>query len=152
MNDETPIFEAHGITGSMLCWRDRLVIRKKGWPYGVKSDKTIPLRSIGALQYKAPGLTSGFLQVAYGGSQESKGGTFNAAGDENTVVFVKKDAQAFIQIRDFIQQQTAQPATAPVPATAQRSVADELAKLAQLRDQGILTSDEFDAQKARLLA
>ena len=41
--------------------------------------------------------------------------------------------------------------TSPVaPATA--SVADELAKLAQLRDSGILTDEEFAAQKARLLA
>lgn len=32
------------------------------------------------------------------------------------------------------------------------SVADELAKLAQLRDSGVLTDEEFAAQKARLLA
>ncbi len=32
------------------------------------------------------------------------------------------------------------------------SVADELAKLAQLRDAGVLTEEEFAAQKARLLA
>jgi len=31
------------------------------------------------------------------------------------------------------------------------SVADELAKLAALRDQGILTSQEFETQKAKLL-
>jgi lysylphosphatidylglycerol synthetase-like protein (DUF2156 family) len=32
------------------------------------------------------------------------------------------------------------------------SSADELAKLAQLRDQGVLTPQEFEAQKAKLLA
>ncbi len=32
------------------------------------------------------------------------------------------------------------------------STADELAKLAQLRDTGVLSSDEFRSQKARLLA
>jgi hypothetical protein len=30
--------------------------------------------------------------------------------------------------------------------------ADELAKLAALRDQGVLTEEEFSAQKAKLLA
>ncbi|HEU5003440.1 MAG TPA: PH domain-containing protein [Actinomycetota bacterium] len=35
--------------------------------------------------------------------------------------------------------------------TSQGSVADELVKLARLRDQGILTEDEFVAQKAKLL-
>jgi hypothetical protein len=35
---------------------------------------------------------------------------------------------------------------------APASVADELAKLAELRDQGILSEDEFLAQKGRLLS
>lgn len=41
----------------------------------------------------------------------------------------------------------APPRTSP-PAS---SIADELIKLAQLRDAGVLTSDEFEAQKAKLL-
>jgi hypothetical protein len=39
-----------------------------------------------------------------------------------------------------------QPAAAPV------SVAEELTKFAALRDQGILTEEEFAAQKAKLLS
>lgn len=42
----------------------------------------------------------------------------------------------------------AQPATAPTPSG---SVADELLKLVQLRDAGVLTPNEFEAQKAKLL-
>jgi Short C-terminal domain len=45
---------------------------------------------------------------------------------------------------------------APTPtitqATSTATVADELRKLAELRDQGILTEEEFAAQKAKLLA
>ncbi len=37
-------------------------------------------------------------------------------------------------------------------AASAPSSADELAKLAALRDQGVLTQEEFDAQKAALLA
>lgn len=40
----------------------------------------------------------------------------------------------------------------PQVATSQSSVADELAKFAALRDQGILTEEEFAAKKASLLA
>ncbi len=43
----------------------------------------------------------------------------------------------------------AQPSAQPLPV---RSVADELMKLAQLRDAGVLTPDEFEVQKAKLLA
>jgi lysylphosphatidylglycerol synthetase-like protein (DUF2156 family) len=38
-----------------------------------------------------------------------------------------------------------------VRRTAGSANADELAKLADLRDKGVLTSDEFEAQKAKLL-
>lgn len=44
------------------------------------------------------------------------------------------------------------PEAAPVPTSvAPRSVADELLKLAQLRDAGVLSTEEFEAQKAKLL-
>ena len=42
------------------------------------------------------------------------------------------------------------PAVAPAPAAAP-DLADQLRKLADLRDQGILTEDEFLAQKIKLL-
>jgi hypothetical protein len=40
----------------------------------------------------------------------------------------------------------------PVANSATISVADELEKLANLRDKGVITPEEFDQQKARLLA
>lgn len=42
-------------------------------------------------------------------------------------------------------------AAGPTPARAAVSTTDELLKLAQLRDSGVLTQDEFEAQKAKLL-
>ena len=39
-----------------------------------------------------------------------------------------------------------------VASTSSTSSADELTKLAQLRDSGVITADEFEAQKAKLLA
>jgi len=44
------------------------------------------------------------------------------------------------------------PQATPAPGSYAISVADELTKLAQLRDSGVLTEEEFAAQKARLLA
>ena len=45
---------------------------------------------------------------------------------------------------------TAEPVSAPPPASPV-SIADELAKLAKLKDQGLLTDAEFQAQKKKLL-
>jgi hypothetical protein len=48
---------------------------------------------------------------------------------------------------------TLRPAVSAVPATDNRLlIADELRKLAELRDEGILTEEEFAARKALLLA
>ena len=53
------------------------------------------------------------------------------------------------------QQQYAQQAPPPAPAPAAASEGDtieQLKELAQLHDQGVLTDEEFAAQKAKLLA
>ncbi|HVR05752.1 MAG TPA: SHOCT domain-containing protein [Solirubrobacteraceae bacterium] len=52
------------------------------------------------------------------------------------------------------QQAAAQPPPAPPPAVAptSESTVDQLQKLAQLRDSGVLTPEEFEAQKQKILA
>jgi membrane protease subunit (stomatin/prohibitin family) len=51
------------------------------------------------------------------------------------------------------QQQYAQPAPAPAPAAQEApDTVTQLKQLAELKDQGILTEAEFDAQKAKILA
>jgi hypothetical protein len=44
------------------------------------------------------------------------------------------------------------PAAAPAPAAAAPSMIDQLKELGELKSQGILTEEEFAAQKAKLLA
>jgi membrane protease subunit (stomatin/prohibitin family) len=59
------------------------------------------------------------------------------------------------QQRAAQQQAAAQPAAAPPPAPAapdSDDLIDKLKELANLKDQGILTDAEFDAQKAKILA
>ena len=49
-------------------------------------------------------------------------------------------------------QPQAAPAPAPAPAAPQRDTIQELKDLADLKNQGILTEEEFTAQKAKILA
>jgi len=44
------------------------------------------------------------------------------------------------------------PPPAPAPAAGQKDMVTQLKELAELKDQGILTEAEFDAQKAKILA
>jgi hypothetical protein len=52
--------------------------------------------------------------------------------------------------QQYAQQQYAEPAPAPAPAPAVDPIA-QLKELAALKDQGILTEEEFTAQKAKIL-
>lgn len=66
-----------------------------------------------------------------------------ARGKQMTEHRVRAAQQNDQAMRQYIRQTT---------GSAGGSSADELAKLAQLRDQGVLTDQEFAAQKARVLA
>ena len=49
------------------------------------------------------------------------------------------------------QQQAAPPPAAPAPAGGEKSTIDQLKDLGELKAQGILTEEEFAAQKAKIL-
>ncbi len=57
--------------------------------------------------------------------------------------FQEKDAQA---------EAASAPEAAPAAAAPQADMVTQLKELAELKDQGILTEEEFAAQKAKLLA
>jgi Domain of unknown function (DUF4429)/Short C-terminal domain len=122
-----------------------------------KGEKRIPLTSITAVQIKPAGsMVNGFIQFSLPGGNEgrSKFGsqTMDASKDENTVLFTKKQQADFEQLRDEIERAIVARHAPAVPSAAAPDLADQLGKLAALRDGGILTDEEFAVQKARLLA
>src|SRR4029450_421610 len=66
----------------------------------------------------------------------------------------QEEQQYYSQQQQQPQPQYVQAAPAPQPAAAAPApdMIEQLKELAQLKDQGILTEAEFDAQKAKLLA
>jgi hypothetical protein len=78
------------------------------------------------------------------GGNPFAGGQAFAWGEKGRLI--NKFAETVAQILPTIPEKTPKAKAAPAV-----SVADEIAKLAALRDSGALTADEFDAQKAKLL-
>ncbi|MHB1088767.1 MAG: PH domain-containing protein [Acidimicrobiales bacterium] len=78
--------------------------------------------------------------------------TLLAAGDRTRFHMIPKDlVEEFVKVireRMAVSHHHNQP---PVQVTPPASIADELTKLASLRDAGVLTQEEFDAQKAKLI-
>lgn len=158
------MFEVKGKSGQIQFDGQYVTITRKGFlarSLVGKGEKRLHISQIASVQWKPAGaVINGFIQFGMAGGVErrSKFGsqTQDALKDENSVVFTKQQMPQFEELRkhldDAIAQQHApqqqvwqqQPPAAP-------SVADELAKLGQLVQQGILTQAEFEQQKARLL-
>ncbi|QDN81265.1 DUF4429 domain-containing protein [Streptomyces sp. S1A1-7] len=124
-----------------------------------KGEKRLHISQIASIQWKPAGaVVNGFIQFGVPGGVErrSKFGnqTQDALKDENSVVFTKQQMPQFEELRKHLDAAIAQHHAPQQPASAQPSapsLADELAKLGQLMQQGILTQAEFEQQKARLL-
>ncbi len=69
-----------------------------------------------------------------------------ARGREMTQRDIERQRAAEASFRDYVRD------AAGTAGEGSASSADELAKLADLRDRGVLSDEEFQAQKARLLA
>ena len=52
---------------------------------------------------KKAGLTNGYIQFIFVGSQESKKGVFAATQDENTVMFTKKEQPKAEEIKKYVE-------------------------------------------------
>jgi len=73
-----------------------------------RSEKSIPLRQITAVQFKPVSmLTTGYIQFTVPGETSNNKGkgarAFDAAKDENSVIFLKKQEDEFRDLKQAIQ-------------------------------------------------
>jgi hypothetical protein len=126
-----------------------------------KGEKRFHISQISSVQWKPAGpFVNGFIAFSAAGGTErrSKFGsqTYSAVTDENSVLFTTRQKTAFEELRKAVEAAIAAHHTpgalaAPTGPPPPASIADELTKLAALRDQGALTEAEFQQQKQRLL-
>lgn len=154
--------EIKGVNGQVHFDGQYVTITRKGFLARAsigKGEKRLHISQITALQWKPAGaLVNGYLQFTIPGGVErrSKFGkqTPDAIRDENSIIFTKQQQPQFEHLRAALDDAIAR-RHAPQPASAQGagfgSIADELAKLAALRDQGVISVVDFEAGKRKLL-
>lgn len=118
---------------------------------GMKGSKSIPYATILAIQFREANPINGYLQFTLQGAIESGGGIINAISDENTVFFTKRDNELAEQIRDYIEEMILNRTDDSSSTTKVTSLADELAKLSKLHEDGALSKEEFDKAKAAMM-
>lgn len=110
----------------------------------IRGDKTIPYKSIVAVQLKKSGLTAGYIQLTLQGGSEAKGGLFQSTTDENSVNFYSSGNSKFEEAKKLIEQKLH--TDNPI-----HSGYADLEKLAELKEKGIITQEEFDIKKKQIL-
>lgn len=142
-----------GYNGNLVLTDNGVTIERgiKGFLLGggmLRGNKTIPYQGIVAVQLKKSGITSGYIQLTLKGGNEAKGGLFQSVKDENTINFMLSNKNYdFEEAKNIIEEKI----NGSEGNIVQSSSLDELEKLANLKDRGVITDDEFDFKKKELL-
>lgn len=151
--------EAKGVNGQLYVYGDKIVISRKGFlgtlGHGFAGNKEILISQISSVQYKNAGAVNGFIQFAFLGGTEAKGGVFNAAQDENAIVFNIWQRGSFETAKKIIDERLnmAHSVHSQTSTTIQSNdIPTQIKKLAELKEAGILSEEEFNSKKAELLA
>lgn len=147
---------AAGVNGQLTLNDSTLTISREGFlaflTQGLKGDKSIAIEHITSIQFKPAGaLVRGYIQFAFMGGQEAKGGAFQAANDENSVVFTDEQETDFRRLKLELERRISLARQPAAPVVRPSSSLDDLERLANLRDRGILTDEEFAAKKRQIL-
>jgi len=153
--EELILKKAKGVGGDLELLKNKIRIKRKGGMafllHGIKGDKEIFLNQISSIQLKKAGFAlNGYIQFAFLGGREAKGGVFQATSDENTIMFRKDNQQDFIEIKNAIEEQIFQFQNQNKNDKTSVGIND-LEKLAKLRNEGIITEEEFQAKKRQIL-
>ena len=123
------------VAGALAVTNRRIVFAGKS--IASRLNHSLPLNTVTSVELNK-GVMFTHIKVTLAGSYENYLVKYLEAED-----FMAKTQAALMEVHA--------PVAQPSAATGAASVADELSKLSGLRDQGILSDDEFQAAKQRLL-
>lgn len=150
-NSSEPLISFKGRNGIIELYKDFVRLDRGTFmgflTQGLKGKKDIYFHNITSVQIKKPGFAVGYLQFSIPGGNESRGGAFSSANDENTISFVSRDEyEKALKIKDYIEKKIKFK-----NSDSPSSVADEIEKLHNLMKKGILSKKEFEVKKKQIL-
>jgi len=144
-----------GYNGNLILTDTGVVLKRgtKGFLLGggmLRGDKTIPYHSIAAVQLKKAGVVAGYIQLTLIGGSEAKSGLFQSTKDENSINFhsYNNKNKKFAEAKMLIEERILKSRNS---GFQKNSEIDDLEKLANLRDKGVISEDEFQQKKKQIL-
>lgn len=125
--------------------------------HGFTGDKTILMKDISAVQFKAAGFARGYLQFIFAGSKEARSGIIRGEKNENIIYFdsgfnndeINKNAQ---EIKEYIENYNIKISQNTINnANNAPDKYDQLTKIKKLLDEGIISQEEFEIEKKKIL-
>lgn len=150
---------ARGAYGQVAMDGEWLTIRHQrrtiGIGNGLPAEQRIPIANITAVAIREPGFSNGYTGYIHfsllGGLDHQIGGFFNPATDENTVTFIPSHLAEFLAVKRYVEGKISGGALAPSRRDGATRI-EQLKQLAELRESGVLSESEFQAEKRRLLS
>lgn len=137
--------------GSIELHESKIVINKsnaaKGKLLAGKISRTIYLHQLAGITVKKGGFSAGHIHFETSGS-EAKKGYRNNVNDDATVVFGMQLNSAALKFKEDVENQLVKINSG---ISTGGSAADELAKFKDLLDKGVITQQEFEQKKKKLL-
>lgn len=145
-------FVAKGYTGNLKVTPTKVILERTGL-FRSRGNVEIPIKNITAIRFReATMVRSGFIEFTFSGGQEGSSRFGAAANNENALVFTRQQERDFIKAKKMIEQYKAELEAAPTKEqTISASLADQIRELAKLRDEGVISNDEFETAKKKLL-
>ena len=134
---------------------DTVTITKRGWANalasGMNGARTIQISSITAVQMKPAGMMMGYILFSYAGSKPFMGGMWEATQDPDTFLFGRDLNEEVAEFKAMVEKKMRESKQTAPANNSSGTLTDELRKLAEFKQQGILSQEEFEAAKKQLL-
>lgn len=157
--------ELKGQNGALLVYNDRIEISRKtigGFvAQGAKGNRRFYYSSINSIEYKTPTIWSnGYLKVISSGTKDIDASvgllssSMESFKDPNTLIlraFTKDSSKKCDQAYELVIKQIETVKSESGKKNNSISNLDEIKKLGELFKEGIITKDEFEQQKKKLL-
>jgi hypothetical protein len=158
------ITEFKGQNGIIIVYDDYVAISRKSFggfisQGGASGERRYFYKDIDSIEFKKPSfISNGYLKIMTAGTDETNakvgllGSSMDSMKDQNTVIlraFSKKVGEEANKVYELVMQKVLD--AKQNKSTNGDSKMDELKKLGELKDSGILTDEEFQKEKENLL-